>query len=290
MGDSSLESQVELTVFQKIPTMNNSTTQPADDLSAKFDELSDLLDKQPEERPTEDRTDPNPQNTLQANLAPDHFLCAKSPEELLVVAKQHRANATEFFKNNNLQKAADQYELAIKKLIVAKMHDDYVWKNKSGPVVDDLTMSDYEQNRITNLPELLLELTPEQSSTLTEIYTQLATIHNNLALCFYKKIDKKQENTIEKSTLNTFYQIIIKNTTRTIEILDLLPGGNNAHAGVLEKAFFRRATVNLKDGRLDDALWDAKKSKNEKLIKTAEFTMKKYEKEMQKNMQKMFSR
>jgi len=149
--------------------MSISTTQP-DDFPAKFDELSDLLDKQPEERPTEDRTDPNPQNTLETKLAPDHFLCAKSPEELLELAKSHRANATDFFKNNNLQKAADQYELAIKKLIIAKMHDDYVWKAKSGPVVDDLTMSDYEQNRITSLPTLLSELTPEQSSTLTEIY------------------------------------------------------------------------------------------------------------------------
>ena len=149
--------------------MSNSTTQP-DDFPAKFDELSDLLDKQPKERPTEDRTDPNPQNTLETKLAPDHFLCAKSPEELLELAKSHRVNATEFFKKNNLQKAADQYELAIKKLIIAKMHDDYVWKAKSGPVVDDLTMSDYEQNRITSLPTLLSELTPEQSSTLTEIY------------------------------------------------------------------------------------------------------------------------
>ena len=91
-----------------------------DDLPSKFSELSDLLAKQPKERPTENRTDPNPQNTVQTKIAPDHFLCTKSPAELLELAKNHRKNATELFKSGNLQKAADQYELAIKKLIIAK--------------------------------------------------------------------------------------------------------------------------------------------------------------------------
>ena len=257
-----------------------------DDLPEKFSELSDLLEKQPKERPTEDRTDPNPQNTVQTKIAPDHFLCTKTPEELLELAKEHRQNATEFFKNGNMQKAADQYELAIKKLIVAKMHDDYVWKTRKNSEIDDLTKSDYEQNRITNVKELLSELTAKEAEILIEIYTQLATVHNNLALCFYKKITDKK---VQKPLLKKFYQIIVKNTTRTIELLNELPDGNQKHVAILEKAYFRRGTANLKDGQLDEAVSDAKCSKNEGLIKQAESAMKKYEQDMSGKLKKMFS-
>ena len=160
--------------------MTDFTNKYYDKLATDINQLSDLLEKQPEQRPTDDRSDPNPQNTVPTNIAPDHYLCTKSPEDLLQIAIAHRTKGTEHFKQNQIQQAANQYELAIKKLIVAKMHDDYVWKKASSKIdTDDLTKSDYEQNRITSLPKLLSALDENQAKTLLEIYVQLATVHNN---------------------------------------------------------------------------------------------------------------
>ena len=145
----------------------------------------------------------------------------RRPGDHLKTALNLKQRAADYLvKTKNLSKAAATYETAIKQLIVA-LHDDiFIWKIREGLKEEKISAE-------TNLKE-------EEKDLWYQLLETKAILHNNLALCYFKKLNNEkifQKNSQERKDLELtsleevkklekqLRNLVIKNCSACIEIL-----------------------------------------------------------------------
>ena len=174
-------------------------------------------------------------------------------------------------KLGKFKSAADRYELALKKLLIATHDDVFIWKIRPSFKQEDIDYGLLSEQEIEHLKDIVL---------------LRATIHSNLSLCYFKNLDKNIK----------FRQFVADNSTRCLDLVDSLSGDQFSKVEIDEKVLenlvqknsFRRANIYLLEQKYDEAMEDAKVSKEEKLIKKIKSAVQEYDKSMANRLQKFF--
>lgn len=160
-----------------------------------------------------------------------HF-SKQRPINLLNKALYHKEMGTNFFKQSDLKQAANHYELGIKKIIIAMNDDIFIWKIRNGLKEEEI--------EIENLCE-------EEKKVYDELNRLKAVLHNNLGMCYFKKIPYQKSKDYENKDSNsiTFRRICIENCNQCINILSEYNQADLDESSMktLSKAHYRRAKV-----------------------------------------------